>query len=209
MKVFNIVVLVVITVLMISCGSSKQMSSSNVEPSVEKIKNLEGESVLEEKEAMTGYDISKVLSEDGTDLINRPIKWFKGIAKADDKQMAIEMAQREAYATISTVFSNMVDVNAEKGKLANNGKTEGALRSHWEQISQTVLKGCEPYGDVVTQYSKTTKMYSVKAMIGIRGDKFAQIMKDATNFKPEGLTEEETKEFIEVNQNIMSAAKGQ
>lgn len=76
---------------------------------------------------MDGLEMMKSLSSDGTSLVEMPYYWFAGLATADDRQTAIEMAQREAYSTISRVFNNAVMDYAARGTLAVDGKTRKAL----------------------------------------------------------------------------------
>ena len=51
-------------------------------------------------------------------------------------------------------------------------------------------------------------MYTVISRVGIRGDKFQQMLNNAGNFKPNTLSGKELDDFIKVNQQIMNAAKG-
>ncbi len=196
---------VVLSVLFLaSCGSQKKV----MEVSREKSTSLEGEKVAVETRKMQGIEMSESLNDDGTGMIQRPFKWYAGFGKADNKQMAVELAQREAYATISRVFQNVVKDNAERGNVANNGRVQQALTSHWEQVSMSIQKGCEPFGDVTIEYSPATRMYTVTAKVAVRGDRFNQMLNNAGNFKPDNLSGEELDQFIETNKAIMEAAKG-
>ena len=152
--------------------------------------------------------MSDALNDDGTDMIKRPYRWFAGIGKADNKQVAIELAQREAYATISRVLSNAVLDQSERGNVANNGRVQQALTSHWKQVSASVEKACEPFGNTTIEYNAATRMYEAIAKVGIRGDRFNQLLNTAGNFKPADLTGEELEQFIQTNKSIMEAAKG-
>lgn len=194
---------------MFSCGGSKELTSvsSSTAPERSKVESLEGDKVTQEISRRTGIEMGEALNEDGTDIVKRPYKWFAGEAKADNKQVAVDMAQASASATISRVFDNIVDSKIEQGSIANNGKVQQAIKSHWEQISQTVLKGCEPYGDVVTQFNKKDKMYSVLAKVGIRGDRYSKILTDATAYKPANLSGADLNSFIKTNKAIIKAAK--
>ncbi len=196
---------VVLSVLFLaSCGSQKKV----MEVSREKSTSLEGEKVAVETRKMQGIEMSESLNDDGTGMIQRPFKWYAGFGKADNKQMAVELAQREAYATISRVFQNVVKDNAERGNVANNGRVQQALTSHWEQVSMSIQKGCEPFGDVTIEYSPATRMYTVTAKVAVRGDRFNQMLNNAGNFKPDNLSGEELDQFIETNKAIMEAARG-
>lgn len=170
--------------------------------------SLEGEKVQTETLKMQGISMQDALNDEGTAIIQRPYKWFAGIGKLDNKQMAIELAQREAYATISRVLNNAVQDQAEKGSISVNEKVQQALTSYWEQFSQSLIKKCEPFGDVQIEYSPSSKSYTAIAKVGIRGDHYNQLLQTAGDFKPSELSEDELKSFIEANKAIMEAAKG-
>ncbi len=203
----------------ISCGSSKKVTTSasytpsgQLRPAVESTitnqTSLEGTQTRVETIKLSGIEMAEALSEDGTQMIQRPYKWYAGIGKADNKQVAIELAQREAYATISRILTNAVKDNAERGNVANNGKVQQALTSHWEQFSTSLQKGCEPFGNTSIAYDQSTRMYTATAKIAIRGDRFNQLLNTAGNFKPSDLSGAELDQFIEINKAIMEAAKG-
>ena len=198
----------ILAILELSCGTSKKAVAPAVESSKTVTKNLEGEKVNVETVKLTGIEMAESLNEDGTDLIKRPYKWFAGIATADNKQMAIELAQREAYATISRVLSNAVEDKAEKGAVVLNGKVQQSVTSHWEQFSISLQKACEPFGNTTIEYNPQTKMYTATAKVGIRGDRFNQLLNSAGDFKPSDLTGEDLEEFIKINKEIMEAARG-
>lgn len=190
--------------LLTSCGASKK----GADFSREKGRSLEGDRVTIETVSLHGVDEAKVLNEDGTKLIKMPFKWYAGIGVADNKQLAIELAQREAYATISRVLNNIVQDQAQRGNLANNGKVQQALASYWEQISVSVQNACEPFGETVIEYNPTTGMYNVTAKVGIRGDRFNDLLETAGKIPENELDKDELNEFISVNKSIMEAAKG-
>lgn len=190
--------------LLTSCGASKK----GADFSREKGRSLEGDRVTIETVSLHGVDEAKVLNEDGTKLIKMPFKWYTGIGVADNKQLAIELAQREAYATISRVLNNIVQDQAQRGNLANNGKVQQALASYWEQISVSVQNACEPFGETVIEYNPTTGMYNVTAKVGIRGDRFNDLLETAGKIPENELDKDELDEFISVNKSIMEAAKG-
>lgn len=195
--------------LLSSCSTSKDTATyTPTEPTREVVKSLEGERVIKETIKLTGLDFTETLNEDGTDLIKRPFRWFAGIGKADNKQVAIELAQREAYATISRVLNNAVLDESERGNVVNNGKVQQALTSHWKQVSTSVEKACEPFGETTVEYSPTTRMYEAVAKVGIKGERFIQLLNTAGNFKPSDLKGEELEQFIQTNKSIMEAAKG-
>ena len=194
-----------------SCGSSKK-TSTVMAPAVESthstITSLEGEKVNVETVKLSGIEMAEALNDDGTDMIKRPYKWFAGIGKADNKQMAIELAQREAYATISRVLNNAVLDQAERGNVANNGRVQQALTSHWKQVSASLVKACEPFGNTSVEYSQSTKMYTVTAKVAVRGDRFNQLLNTAGDFKPSDLSGDDLNQFIQTNKSIMEAARG-
>ncbi len=189
-----------------SCASSKRAVVSEVSRSA--TTSLEGEKVNVETMKVQGIEMSESLSDDGTEMVSRPYKWYAGIGQADNKQMAIELAQREAYATISRVLNNAVYDESERGNVANNGRVQQALTSHWQQVSTSLQKGCEPFGDVRIEYNPTTRMYNATAKVAIRGDRFNKLLNTAGSFKPDNLSGDELEQFIEVNKSIMEAAKG-
>ncbi|MDE5998763.1 MAG: hypothetical protein K2H04_01625 [Bacteroidaceae bacterium] len=209
MKKVLIMVVTMVALLFSSCKTTKKIA---VTPAVESTrtttKSLEGEKVVSETVKLTGFEMAEALNDDGTDMVKRPYKWFAGIGKADNKQVAIELAQREAYATISRVLNNAVLDQAERGNVVNNGRVQQALTLHWKQVSASVEKACEPFGNTTIEYNANTRMYEAISKIGIRGDRFNQLLNTASNFKPSDLTGEELEQFIQTNKSIMEAARG-
>ena len=157
---------------------------------------------------LNGVEMVETMSDDGMSMIKRPYRWFAGMAEADVQSVAVEMAQLEAYATISRVIENMVIAKAERGTVGVDGKVMKAIKSHWEQMSMSIQKACEPFGDTEVSYNSQTGMYEVISKVGIRGDRYVKLLDGAKDAKPDGLNAEETKEFIELNQTIIDAAKG-
>lgn len=195
-----------VAMVLASCGTQKQ---AVVETRIDNQKSLEGEKVAVETTKMQGIDMVDDLSEDGLSMRKVAFKWYAGIGKANDKQTAIELADREARATISRIVQNMVKDEAERGTVANNGEVQKALKSHWEQVSLSLQNACEPFGDTKIEYNPATRMYTATAKVGIRGDKFQQMLNNAGNFKPNTLSGKELNDFIETNKSIMNAAKVQ
>ena len=191
--------------LMVSCGSSKQMTTT--ETKTEKATSLEGAEVVKETSKDQGIEMVDDLSEDGLSIRKVAYKWYAGRYSANDKATAIEMAQREAYATISRVLNNMVLDEAERGTLANNTDVQKAAKSHWQQVSLSIQKACEPFGETVVEYNPSTRVYTATAKVGVRGDRYNKMLNDAGNFKPDNLKGEELQQFMEVNKNILEAAK--
>lgn len=203
------VVLFAVSLLVLSsCGTTKSTMAPAVESDIKKTTSLEGQQVMSETVKLSGLEMSEALNDDGTALIQRPYKWFAGIGKADNKQVAIEIAQREAYATISRVLNNAVLDESERGNLANNGNVQQAITSHWKQVSTSLQKACEPYGNTTIEYNPSTKMYEATSKVGIRGDRYNQLLQTAGDFKPTDLTGDELEQFIKINKSIMEAAKG-
>lgn len=204
-KLFRIGMTVVAVFVLASCGSNK---STTVESRTEKAKSVEGERVVVETTQLQGVEMMESLSEDGTKMVKMPYKWFAGIGKANDKQTAIELAEMEARATISRIIENMVMAQAERGTVANNGEVQKALTSNWKQISASIQNACEPIGEAKIEYSQATKMYTVTSKVGVRGDRYQQLLNSAGNFKPSNLSGEDLKQFNEANQAIMETARG-
>lgn len=202
-RIFKISMVIVAILMLASCGSKK---SSVVESKTEKSKSLEGERVMVETNKLQGIEMVETLNEEGTAMVKMPYKWYAGFGKANDKQIAIEMAENEARATISRAMNNMVIAQTERGAVANNGEVQKALTSHWKQVSESIQNACEPFGDTKVEYSPSTKMYTVTAKVGIRGDRFQQMLNTAGNYKPNNLGPDDLQIFLETNRAIMEAA---
>ena len=157
---------------------------------------------------LQGVEMVETMSDDGMSMIKRPYRWFAGMAEADVQSVAVEMAQLEAYAAISRVIENLVTTNAERGSTVVNGKVQQALKSHWEQMSMSIQKACEPFGDTEVTYNSETGLYKVIAKVGIRGDRYVKLLDGAKDTKPEGLSGNDLKEYIDANGAIIDAAKG-
>lgn len=151
-----------------------------------------------------GLEMVETLSDDGMRIVKMPFKWFAGIGEADDKQIAIEIAQREAQSAVSRIIRNEVIDQAAKLSVDVNGRVCQALISSWEQYSRSILVGCEPFGNTEVQYNPNTRIYKVKAKIGIQGDRFKKMMNEYKERTPEDLTPVEIQQFIQVNQTIVS-----
>lgn len=204
-NLFRIGMAVVAILMLASCGSKK---TTVVESKTEKAKSLEGGKTVVETTKLYGTEMVETLNKEGTKMVKVPYKWYAGIGKADDKQTAIELAEMEARATISRTIENMVMATAERGVVANNGEVQKALTSHWKQISASIQNACEPIGETKIEYSQASKMYTVTAKVGIRGDRYQQLLDSADNFKPKNLSGEDLQQFNEANQAILETAKG-
>lgn len=201
-------VTVAFTMFLASCGTNRVAMAPAVESARQTVTSLEGQQVVSETVKLSGIEMADALNEDGTDMIKRPYRWFAATGRADNKQVAIEQAQREAYATISRVLNNAVKDEAERGNVVTNGRVQQALTSHWEQFSVSLQKACEPFGNVTIEYNPSTRMYEATAKVAIRGDRFNQLLNTAGDFKPADLQGEELDQFIEANKAIMEAARG-
>jgi len=155
-----------------------------------------------------GITMVETLNEDGTGMIQRPYRWFAGMAEADIESLAVEMAQSEAYAAISKVIENAVLAVSERGAIAVNGKVQKAVKSYWAQVSESIQHASEPFGEAESTYNEEKGMYYVTAKVGIRGDRYVRLLDGPANFKPEGLQGSELQQFIDANNAIMEAAKG-
>ena len=204
-RILKISMAIVAILMLASCGSSK---STAVESRTEKTKSVEGNRVVLETTKLQGIDMVETLNEEGTKMIKIPYRWYAGVGTANDKQTAIELAEMEARATISRTIENMVMATVERGVVANNGEVQKALTSHWKQISASIQNACEPIGETKIEYSKATKMYTVTAKVGIRGDRYQHLLNSADSFKPKNLSGEDLQQFNEANQSIMETAKG-
>lgn len=204
-KLVKISMAVIAILMLASCGSKK---STVVESKTEKSRSLEGEKVVVETTKLQGIEMVETLNEEGTAMVKIPYKWYAGFGKADDKQIAIELAENEARATISRVIETMVTAQAERGAVANNGEVQKALTSYWKQVSASIQNACEPIGDTKVEYSPSTKMYTVTAKVGIRGDHYQQLLNSTGNYKPNNLAPDDLQIFLETNQAIIEAAKG-
>lgn len=157
---------------------------------------------------LQGVEMVETMSDDGMTMVKRPYRWFAGMAEADVQSVAVEMAQLEAYAAISRVIENLVTTQAERGTVAVNGRVQQALKSHWEQMSMSIQQACEPFGDTEVSYNSETGLYEVIAKVGIRGDRYVRLLDGAHNAQPEGLSGNDLKEFVDINETIIDAAKG-
>lgn len=201
-------VAVAFTMLLASCGTNKVAMTPAVESARQTVTSLEGQQVVSETVKLSGIEMADALNEDGTDMIKRPYKWFAATGRADNKQVAVEQAQLEAYATISRVLNNAVETGAERGNVVNNGRVMQSLTAYWSQFSASLQKACEPFGNVTIEYNPSTRMYEATAKVAIRGDRFNQLLNTAGDFKPADLQGEELEQFIEANKAIMEAARG-
>ena len=171
-------------------------------------RNLEGRCVAVTEEAQSGFEEAEALSSDGRKIERWAYKWFSGIAKANDKQTAIEMAQREAYATISRTINNAIIDAGERAASGYNGNVSKAINSRWVQVSESVIRGCEPFGKTKIEYDRCTGMYTVTAKVAMRGDRFNKMLDEVTNYRPTFLTVEEINVFVDVNVNIVNIVRG-
>lgn len=170
-------------------------------------RNLEGNCVRTQTEKTSGYEMAEALSPDGKKIVQYAYKWYSGYATANDKHTAIEMAQREAYATISRTVNNAIYDVGERMSGGYNANVQQAIASRWLQVSESVIRGCEPFGDVVVEYDPATRYYNVTAKVAMRGDRFNKLLDEANNYTPRNLTPEEVNVFVNVNVAIVNIMK--
>lgn len=199
----NFGIIAVLAMLFVGCTPTKSIPNDTLT----KTTNLEGQKVTKLTTKIWGMTESEALSEDGSRIIKRPYVYWTGRGKANDKQAAIELAQREAYAAISRTVMNAVADEAERGNVGNNGAVQQALKEHWTQFSTTVLKSCSPFGDTEIEYNPSTGMYDVTARVAIIGSKYESMLETAGKFSPETLTGDDLQQFIQTNKSIMEASK--
>lgn len=156
---------------------------------------------------MSGIEMVESLSADGTELIELPYKWYMGIGESDNKNLAVEMATRDAYATISRIINNTVNDVAEKAVFAINNNVQSAVQSHWTQVSESILRGCEAFGDVRIERDNTSGIYTAYAKVAIRGDRFNKLLNEATSIKTDNMNAEDVEKMVELNNTILEAVK--
>ncbi len=157
---------------------------------------------------LQGVEMVETISDDGATIIKRPYRWFAGMAEADVESVAVEMAQLEAYTAVSRVIENAVLAEAERGTTVVNGNVQKALKSHWEQVSTSIQRVCEPFGETVSSFNSGTGLYEVVAKVGIRGDRYVKLLDGAKNVDTEGLSGRDLQQFIDANNAIIDSAKG-
>lgn len=155
-----------------------------------------------------GIEMVETLNEDGTDLIRRPYRWFAGMAEADVESLAVEMAQLEAYTAISRVIENAVLAESERAAIAVDGIVHKALKSHWQQVSTSIQHASEPFGEAESTYDESSGLYHVIAKVGIRGDRYVKLLDGASAFRPTDLSGDDLQQFIDANQAVIDASKG-
>lgn len=155
-----------------------------------------------------GIEMVETLNEDGTNLIRRPYRWFAGMAEADVESLAVEMAQLEAYSAISRIIENAVLAESERAAIAVDGKVQKALKSHWQQVSMSIQHASESFGEAESTYDGSTGLYHVIAKVGIRGDRYVKLLDGAAAVKPKDLSGDDLQQFIDANQAIIDASKG-
>uniref|UniRef100_UPI0040269FF9 hypothetical protein n=1 Tax=Candidatus Cryptobacteroides bacterium TaxID=3085639 RepID=UPI0040269FF9 len=151
-----------------------------------------------------GLEMAETLSDDGMEIVRRPFKWFAGIGESDDRQIAIEIAQREAQSAVSRIIRNEVIDQATKIGVAANGRVCQALVTSWEQYSHSILVGCEPFGNAKVQYNPNTGTYRVIARIGIQGDRFKKMMNEYQECPSEELTPVENQQYVQISKAVVN-----
>lgn len=170
-------------------------------------RNLEGDCVRVQDEATSGYAMAETLSSDGTRIEQIAYKWFSGYAESDNKQMAIEMAQREAFNTVSRTFNNAV-LSAAVGVTNDvNGRAVDAVTSCWVQVSNQIVRGCEPFGENRIEYNRNTGKYKVTAKIAMRGDIYKKIIDNIKNNIPRNLSDSEMDIFMSIHTRVVDVVR--
>ena len=181
--------------------------STTVSAQVQRVRDERGHVVYEHNDVVTGFEVAQALSPDGTKLIEMPYKWFAATATADDEQVAIELAQRDAFAIISRVVSNAVYDVSERYATVCNDKVREYVKSYWEQFSQSVIRGCEPFGSVKIDYDPCTRNYTATARVAMRGDRYNKLLGEYEEARPAELTGAEVNIFTEINVAVISILK--
>lgn len=180
------------------------MFISSASAQVYNTRNLEGDCVRTQSIRTTGIEMVRTLSNDGTKIIEMPYVWFSGSAQVNNKQMAIEIAQREAFSAISRTVTNAVYDASEKYAEVCNERMNSVVASYWSQVSQSVIRGCEPFGDTVVEYDRNTGVYNVTAKVAMRGDRYTKMLEDAKQHKPANLTPTEINIFNNINIEVVN-----
>lgn len=151
-----------------------------------------------------GVEKADALSKDGTAMVTRSYVFWEGTGVADDKQLAIEEAQREAYAAISRTVTGAVQYAVgSDGNLRDN--VQQKLTQHWTQFANVVLRGCSPFGKASVTYDNSSKMYSAKAKVAMEEDKYKELLGAAANQKDKSLNKSDLENFNAINQKVMGA----
>lgn len=163
-------------VVVLSMASNAQISRE---------RNLEGRCVSTTEVATSGYAEAESLSPDGRKIEKWAYKWYSGTAKANDKQTAVEMAQREAYATISRTINNAVIDAGERVAAGCNGNVRKALAGSPQSNSGE--------GNIVTpsQSSSNSSQQNQIKEVQVNGVSFKMIYVAGGSFMM-GATQEQT-----------------
>ncbi|MBQ7856977.1 MAG: hypothetical protein IJ348_07705 [Alistipes sp.] len=169
--------------------------------------NQELEFARVETGATSGVEMVEDLSSDGLSIVKVAYKWFSGTAVADNKRIAIEMAQRDAYNTISRAVEQEVNQVADGYGSSCNGNTREAATSYWRQVSSSIIRGCAPLGDTNVEYIPSSGMYKVTAKMGMRGDRYNKMLDGAAQHRPAGLTPTELNVFMQISVAVVQNIK--
>ena len=187
-KVFKMMLAASLMVVMVSCGSTKAVTKKT-------------------GNEMSGVEVVQDISADGTKLEQVPYRWWLGMGEATVEKVAIRNAEDDARRRVASTINSFVTEETKGGEIQVNGNVEEAIKTYWEAKAAALTKGCVPYGEYESQYDEKTGKYKVKAKVGIRGDRYAKILDGSNDTKPEGLTQEEYQQFIDINQSIIDAAR--
>lgn len=187
-KVFKMMLAASLMVVMVSCGSTKNVTKKN-------------------GNMMSGVEMVQDLSADGTRIEQVAYRWWLGIGEANVEKVAIRNAESDARRRVAETINSLVTEETKGGEIQVNGNVEEAIKTYWEQKSAALTRGCAPFGEYESEFDEKTGKYKVRAKVGIRGDKYVSILDGTNDAKPEGLTKEEYQQFIDINQSIIDAAK--
>lgn len=192
--------------LLVSCGTTKKAVSTSVPTSqIKTVTSLENTEVREVERVLSDIEIVKVLSEDGTKMVDMPMKWFAGTYKSNNQRVAIEAAQRDAYNTIAREVQNEVMTKGQVNAMDNNSEAREAFRAFSNQVAQATIRGCGPFGKTEIQYDPATGMYTVWAKVALQGDQYRQLIKTAGEAHKEGLSGESLDSYLEAFNKVMEA----
>lgn len=167
-------------------------------------KSLEGKYVREETLVISGVEVVETLSDDGMSIIKRPYQWFEGTAADKNKRTAIEKAQRVAFNNISRFVNNAIMQVSNGSATSCNNDTLDKFVSHWKQFSKSVIRGCEPFGDVVVEYEPKSKIYTVTCKVALRGDRLQEMLKQHKERVPIIVYTEDVEIYKQLNTTIVS-----
>lgn len=208
----KLVLCVVVTTFLMSCGATKPTMTQAPTPTPavrQQTVSLEGETVIKEVRKSSGVAMAESLSEDGLQVVQHAYRWFAGSYTADNEKLAKTAAKAEARAEVSRSILSIVKTNSEAAGMAVDAKVHETLTTYWKQQGNTILNGCEDFGEVEVEYNPSTRMYKATAKVAMRGDRYNKVMESAGSHRPQNLSEKELDDFIALNKKIIEAAKAE